>query len=143
MLAFGISYREVLNSVWTIVEAINNCPQFDISYPTSLEEQRKIAAEFPAVSIPGISNCAGAIDGIITWMLKPSEKDAAKAGVNQLKFLCGRKHKFGLNCQAVTDCRGRILDISIKFGASSSDLLAFEASELHTRLEGGLMHQDG
>ena len=23
MLAFGISYREVLNSVWTIVEAIN------------------------------------------------------------------------------------------------------------------------
>ena len=143
MLAFGISYREVLNSVWTIVEAINNCPQFAISYPASPEEQRKIAAEFQAVSIPGISNCAGAIDGIIIWMLKPSEKEAAKAGVNQLKFLCGRKHKFGLNCQAVSDCRGRILDISIKFGASSSDLLAFEASELHTRLEGGLMHQDG
>ena len=143
MLAFGTSYSEVLKSVWTIVEAINNCPQFAISYPASIEEQRKIAAEFQAKSVPGISNCAGAIDGIIIWMLKPSEKEAAKAGVNQLKFLCGRKHKFGLNCQAVSDCRGRIIDISIKFGASSSDLLAFEASELHSRLEDGLMHQDG
>ena len=143
MLAFSTSYSEVLKSVWTIVEAINNCPQFAISYPASIEEQRKIAAEFQAKSVPGISNCAGAIDGIIIWMLKPSEKEAAKAGVNQLKFLCGRKHKFGLNCQAVSDCRGRIIDISIKFGASSSDLLAFEASELHSRLEDGLMHQDG
>jgi hypothetical protein len=63
-------------------------------------------------------------------------------GVDQKKLLCGRKHKFGLNCQAVSDCRGRILVISIKFGGSSSDCLAFEASELHRRLENGLMQQD-
>lgn len=48
-----------------------------------------------------------------------------------------------MNCQAVSDCRGRILDISIKCGGASSDCLAFEASELHSRLENGLMHQDG
>ena len=48
-----------------------------------------------------------------------------------------------MNCQAVSDCRGRILDISIKYGGASSDCLAFEASDLHTRLENGLMHQDG
>jgi len=59
------------------------------------------------------------------------------------KFLCGRKHKFGLNCQAVSDCRGGILDISIKYLGSSSDCLAFEASELNLRLENGLMHKDG
>ena len=48
-----------------------------------------------------------------------------------------------MNCQSVSDCRGRILDISIKYGGSSSDCRAFEASELHTCLENGLMKQDG
>ena len=142
MFMFGISYAEVLSSVWVIVEAINKCPQFEISYPGTLEEQRMIAAGFEAASTPGIRNCAGAIDGILIWMLKPSPSEARKSGVDQKKFLCGRKNKFGLNCQAVSDCRGRILDISIKYGGASSDCLAFEASELHTRLENGLMHQD-
>jgi hypothetical protein len=116
MCVFGISYTEVLLSMWIIVESINNCPQFDISYPESVEEQRKIAAGFKAASAPGIQNCAGAIDGILIWMLKPSLKEASRSGIDQKKFLCGRKHKFGLNCQAVSDCRGRILDISIKYG---------------------------
>ncbi len=57
--------------------------------------------------------------------------------------MCGWKHKFGLNCRADSDCRGRILDISIKYGGALSDCLAFEASELHTWLENGLMQQDG
>ena len=140
---FGIAYLEVLSSVWTVVEAINQCPQFNISYPDTLEEQRKIAAGFEVASTPGIRHCAGAIDGILIWMLKPSLKEARECGVDQKKFLCGRKHKFGLNCQAVADCRGRFLDISIKYGGASSDCLAFEASELHTRLENGLMKKDG
>ena len=143
MYVFGISYTEVLLSMWIIVEAINNCPQFDISYPESVEEQRKIAAGFEAASAPGIQNCAGAIDGLLIWMLKPSLKEASRSGIDQKKFLCGRKHKFGLNCQAVSDCRGRILDISIKYGGTSSDCLAFEASDLHERLENGLMQTDG
>ena len=143
MVSYGISYSEVLKSVWITVEAVNKCPTFTISYPDSLEEQKRIAAEFQAASTPGITNCAGAIDGILIWILKPSLKESEIAGVGQKKFLCGRKHKFGLNCQAVADCRGRILDISIKYGGSSSDCLAFEASELHTRLKNGLMKQDG
>jgi hypothetical protein len=143
LCVFGIAYTEVLSSVWIVVEAMNNCPQFEISYPDSLEEQRKIAAGFEAASVPGIQHCAGAIDGILIWMPKPSLDEARRTGVDQKKYLCGRKHKFGLNCQAVSDCRGRILDISIKYGGASSDCLAFEASELHTRLENGLMKKDG
>ncbi len=125
------------------MDAINKCPQFDISYPDATDEQQKIAAGFEAASTPNIRYCAGAIDGILIWMQKPSCKEARKAGVDQKKFLCGRKHKFGLNCQAVSDCRGRILDISIKYGGASSDCLAFKASELHAQLENGLMCQDG
>jgi hypothetical protein len=140
---FGIAYTEVLSSLWIVVEAINNCPQFEISYPDLLEEQRKIAAGFEAASTPGIRHCAGAIDGILIWMLKPSLTEARRTGVDQKKYLCGCKHKFGLNCQVVADCRGRIIDISIKYGGASSDCLAFEASELHTQLENGLMKKDG
>ena len=141
MCSFHISYSEVLASVWIIVDSINAYPQFRINYPDSLEEQQRIAAEFEAASTPGIRNCAGAIDGILIWILKPNLKEAKKVGVDQRKFFCGRKHKFGLNCQAVADCRGRILDISMKCGGSSADCLAFEASELHKRLENGLMHR--
>ena len=143
MVAYCVGYTEVLKSVWIIVEAVNSCPSFIISYPDSLDKQKQIAAEFQAASTPGITNCAGAIDDILIWILKPSLEESKIAGVGQKKFLCGRKHKFGLNCQAVSDCRERILDISIKYGGSSSDCLAFEASELHTRLENGLMKQDG
>jgi hypothetical protein len=69
-------------------------------------------------------------------------KEATSAGIGQGKFLCSGKHKFGLNCQAVSDCCGCILDIFIKYGRSSSDLLAFEASDLFHPLENGLMKKD-
>jgi hypothetical protein len=59
------------------------------------------------------SNCTGCINGLLIWMHKPLEKDAKKAGVDRKKFLCGRKGKFGLNCQAVSVVHGRILDSSI------------------------------
>ena len=59
-----------------------------------------------------------------------------------MRFLCGHKGKFGLNCQAVSNVRGRFLDISIGYGGSSSDCLAFEASSLYERCENGLM-KDG
>ena len=57
-LMFGISHSEVLSCVWIVVDAINQCPQFQISYPASLEEQRRIACGFEAASTPGIHNCA-------------------------------------------------------------------------------------
>jgi hypothetical protein len=38
------------------------------------------------VSEVNFSNCAGAIDGILIWILKPSEEDAANAGCGRKKF---------------------------------------------------------
>lgn len=70
---------------------------------------------------------------------KATKVDADRSGVGQKKFFCGRKHKFGLNCQAVSDKRGKFLDLSIRYGGASSDCLAFEASELWQRLEDGLL----
>ena len=44
------------------------------------------------------------------------------------KKICSRKNKFWLNCQVVADPRGQFLDVSIRYGGSSSDCLSFEAS---------------
>jgi hypothetical protein len=139
MVKFGVSHTSIFESVWIIVEAINNLPAMNIEYPSNINEQKKIARGFCSASKVKFDCCAGAIDGILIWMHKPSQKEADAAGVGQKKFLCGRKGKFGLNCQAVCDVRGRILDISITYGGSSSDCLAFEASDLHKRLEDGLL----
>ena len=89
-----------------------------------------IAQVFEQASAVGFSNCAGAVDGVLIWIIKPTKKDASAAGIGRKKFLCGQKGKFGLNCQAVSDVSGRILDISIVYGGASSDCMAFEASDL-------------
>ncbi len=47
---------------------------------------------------------------------------------------------FGLvNCQAVCDVRGRILDVSIMYPGSTSDCLAFKGMSLFCDLEKGLL----
>lgn len=139
MAKYGVSHSSVFESVWIVVESLNCFSSFNISYPSSPDEQKAIAMGFRDASKVKFDCCAGAIDGILIWMHKPSSKEAKNAGVGQKKFLCGRKHKFGLNCQAVSDVRGRILDISITYGGSSSDCLALEASDLYRRLENGLL----
>ena len=58
-----------------------------------------------------------------------------KSRSGQKKFLCGQKGKFGLNCQAISDVRGRILDISIVYGGALLDCLAFEGSGIYEDLE--------
>ena len=130
MVKFGVSHTSIFESVWIIVEAINLFRGMDILYPSDHNIQKKIAMGFCGASKVKFNRCAGAIDGILIWMHKPTFKDAEEAGVGQKKFLCTRKNKFGLNCQAVCDVRGRMLDISVTYGGSSCDCLAFVASDL-------------
>jgi hypothetical protein len=113
-----------------------------ITYPTDHNEQLRLAYEFKAKSGVDFDVCARAIDGILIWILKPTLAEAKMVGIDQQKFFCGRKNKFGLNCQAVCDVRGRFLDLSITYGGASSDLLAFENSKLYNLLEDGLLADD-
>lgn len=136
---YGLSHSETLESVWYVVDAVNAYKEFHIKYPTSHEKQKQIARQFKMASKAGFDNCAGTIDGILIWTQKPSTKDCARMRVGAKKFHCGRKNKFGLNCQAVSDVRGRIIDISIIYPAATSDCLAFEGSKLFADLEGGLL----
>jgi hypothetical protein len=137
---YGIAVNEVLRSVWRVVDAVNNYPKFRIEYPSCHEEQKKIAKKFREKSGADFQCCAGAIDGILIWTHKPMESCCIEAGCADGKFHCGRKGKYGLNCQAVCDVRGRFLDLSILYPGSTSDCLAFEGMSLFERLENGLLH---
>ena len=79
-----VSHTDFFDSVWYVTAAItNNCKEFDISYPSSPEEQRKIAEVFRSKSGVNFDKCAGAIDGILIWISKPSEKDAKKTKIGK------------------------------------------------------------
>jgi hypothetical protein len=139
MTTYGISHTETLNSYWYVVDAINKHPRFTIKYPEDHNAQHAIARGFHEVSRAGFKCCAGAIDGILIWIHKPSPKDCMDNGCDEGKFYCGRKKKYGLNCQAVCDVKGQILDISILYPGSTSDCLAFEGMSLFQKLEEGLL----
>jgi hypothetical protein len=139
MTSYCIGYPDMMYSAWYVVDAINEHSEFRISYPADHEQQRAIAESFRRKSAANFECCAGAMDGILVWIHKPSADKCAKAGCSETKFFCGRKHKFELNCQAVCDSRGKFLEVSIVYPGSTSDCLAFEGMSLFSRLESGLL----
>ena len=134
-LSHGISHSEVFTSVWKVVDAVNRSKQLNFKYPTDHQEQQGIAAGFARKSKAGFKCCAGAIDCMLVWLERPSEKSCAVAQVGAQKFFCGRKHKYGLCLQAVCDSEGRFLDVYIGHPASTSDFMAFTASKMGRRME--------
>jgi DDE superfamily endonuclease len=139
MTTYGISHTETINSVWYVVYAVNYHSSFRLAYPKEHSKQQEIAEGFRKVSAANFNCCAGAIDGILIWIHKPSPDDCKSSGCDSGKFFCGRKKKFGLNCQAVSDVNGRILDIAINYPGSTSDCPAFEAMSLYEKLENNIL----
>jgi hypothetical protein len=91
MTTVGISHTKAMDSCWYVVDAINKINNLQFLYPTNHEEQRAIAAEFQAVSAADFKCCAGAIDGILIWIHKPTQKGCNAGGCMSGKFFCGRK----------------------------------------------------
>jgi DDE superfamily endonuclease len=139
MTTYGISRTETINSIWYVVDAVNNHPELKITFPEDHVKQQAIAEGFVHVSSAGFKSCVGAIDGILIWIHKPADKDCINSGCNTGSFFCERKNKFGLNCQAVCDVKGRFLDLSIVYPGCTSDCLAFEGMTLYEKLENGLL----
>jgi hypothetical protein len=134
-LIHAISVTEVHQSVWRVVNAVNNCPKLKFEFPEDWANQRLVAAGFEKKSRADFSICAGAIDGLLIWIEKPSLEDCERAKCGPKKFFCGRKKKFGLNMQGTCDSHGRFLDVMIEHPAATSDYLAFSTSALKHKLE--------
>ena len=125
-LAHGVHPNEVKKSCWIVVDAVNGTGSLDIQYPVCHEDQLDVAKGFKAKSTIGLWNCAGAIDGMLVWISKPSKSDVEEnIGFGEGRFLCGRKGKFGIQLQAICDSKRRFLDVSIGTPGSSSDYFTF------------------
>jgi len=92
----SMSHSAVCNSVWRIVDAVNRTEELNINFPTSHFEQRKIAHGFRKASRASFDICIGAINCMLPWIERPTEKSNQKARCGSKKFFCGRKSKFGL-----------------------------------------------
>jgi len=136
---YGVSRTNAFGSVWMVIEAVHRMQALNLVFPKDHDQQRRLAQEFARKSQAGFDCCVGAVDGILIWILQPSPSCCRESCCDARKFFCGRKHKFGLNCQAVADCRGKFLDMSIRYPASTSDCLAFESSALFGELTNGLL----
>ncbi len=91
MAKYGVSEKSVRESIWAVVKALNSLDEFIIEYLDSEEAQLKLASKFQSVSEVKFSKCAGAIDGILIWIFKSLEEEAAAAGCGRRKFFCGCK----------------------------------------------------
>jgi DDE superfamily endonuclease len=111
-------------------------------FPECHQKQHLIAAGFAAKSSVEFQCCVGAVDGIRIWTHRPSEKDVSLTNFGLQRYLCGRKKKYGLNCQAICDSCGRFLDISVKCPRSTSDIVALESSAIYWKLKSGLLAPD-
>ena len=130
MLVFRISYYKVFRSIDFVRKAINQTSSLQLKFPTDHAKQRAIVKSFEQKSNISFDNCVGCVDAPLIWMHMPSLEECEKVSVGQTKLVCGRKSKFGLNMQTICDSKRRFLNILILFGASASDMLAFEASPI-------------
>ena len=102
-LVHGVQPWEVYRSAWRVVDTVNLTVSLQIAYPEDHATQKQIASGFLAMSGAGFDCCAGAIDGVLVWIEESTASDCALSNCGPKKFFCGRKHKFGLNMQAVCD----------------------------------------
>lgn len=62
-LVHGVSYVEVYRSVWRVVDAVNQCAELQIQYPSDHQAQKDIAQGFQCKSSANFDCCVGAIPG--------------------------------------------------------------------------------
>ena len=78
LVKYSVSHTEMLNSVWYVVEAVNQKEVWYINYPKDHNEQLKVAAEFKAKSLVDFGVCVGAVDDILIWIHQRTLEEAKK-----------------------------------------------------------------
>jgi hypothetical protein len=82
------------------IQAICNCPELNLKFPTTVTECQAIAEGFRLVSPrESIVNCVGCVDGYLMQIETPSREDAG----NVRSFFSGHYQCYGINIQAVCD----------------------------------------
>ncbi len=109
MAKYQISYTDMMNNIWIIVDAVNTLDEFRIEYlgDHSIQESKNgLQVTLLLLVVQDLQIAQ------VVWVgyLKMRQR---KYGLTRNKLYCGRKDKFGLNCQAGSDIYGQFCNISI------------------------------
>lgn len=85
---YGMSHTILFDTVWQVVEAADNLEEFKFLYPECQRLKEAIAHGFAALNDNPLTNCAGAVNGVLIWTNKAIENDTFVARLGDGKFNC-------------------------------------------------------
>jgi hypothetical protein len=106
--------------------AIINCPQLQITFPTSTEECKELATRFRRISYNNaIVNFVGCVDGYLLGINVPPRKDAG----NVRSYFNGYYHKYGINVQACCNSDCMFTYFALSAPGSTNDCVAIQEEQ--------------
>lgn len=81
----GTGHTDAFRSVWLTVDAVNGCEELAFEFPEDHDVQRKVVSGFFHKSKAAFSCCAGAVDGTLIQMEKPSNESCEQASCGTSK----------------------------------------------------------
>ena len=119
-------------SLWMVIDAINDCRDFEVKFPRTEQQCQANAAAFKAGSARGVvDRCVGAVDGLSIKL----QASPAKSTLNVQKFYSGHKVCYCLNLQGICDARCRIIGASLNIPGSTNDATAWELPPVRRDVE--------
>ena len=129
----GVTYSYLYRLRDKVVEAILNCDELKISFPTEEEELTLIRDGFRNGSSDGLMHkCLGVIDGLLQPIQCPS-KDSCDG--NQEGFFSGHYQTYGLNCQGMCDPWLRFTFFAVAAPGKVPDQVALERTRFDEILD--------
>lgn len=113
--------------LWQTCDALCDCPQLALVFPTTPEQLRAASLGFESISINGIMRgCVGVIDG---WLCPIEVPPSIHVG-NVRSCFSGHCQRCGFNTQAVTDHFGRFLFVAVAAPGGQGDVNASARTSL-------------
>jgi hypothetical protein len=128
----GIAKSTFFVAIHRGIDAVNNCPELAIRFPTTTPGLQKLALDFQGKSSNGaLDGCVGALDGWLCHIKVPIRNRTA----NVSAYFSGHYQCHGVNVQACCDSQCRFTWFSVRSPGGTGDSRAFYGSGLKGHLE--------
>lgn len=123
----GISSSSFYRVVWKTIDAIINCPELAIKFPSTRTEIQLAIDGFASISFcEAIRNCALVIDGYLVRIRTPSKHDVG----NVRSYFSGHYQCYGVNVQAGCDHNSRFVFFAFASPGVTADRYAVKHCNL-------------
>jgi len=124
---FGLPKSSFFYCLHRAIDAINICPELDITFPMDSAGLKRLALGFTGKSSFGvIDGCVGELDGWLCRIKVPLGKDTS----NISSYFSGHYQCYGVNVQAVCNSMCRFTYMSCRSPGGTGDSRAFHGTAL-------------